>query len=462
MTLFSLAAMSATLALFVWIGLRARPSQANFDEFVSARNSQPATALGLSFLASGMGAWILFVPPEIGAFVGPIALSGYAIGAALPFFILIWFGPAIRQRMPLGCSLSEFAQERYGTTMRHWITFMSVLYMLCFITAELTAIGAITGILSDIPGNLVIIGLALTTLLYTAWGGLRASLATDRWQAVLLIALLVAVGFLGFAGLPEGPLPVEMPNAPVSVGLSVAVTLIIAVTAANLFHQGYWQRIWAAKSDDALRKGAWIGGATTIAVVVFVGAMGMLAVMASKDLGSPPAPFFALLRGVDTWISLPILVLALALVASSVDTLQSGLASLFSTYSAKKSFHSLAAARWTTVLLMIPVIAVALQGISVLRLFLIADLLCATAIAPILLSLWKHMTARAALAGCSAGIAGAIVPGWVESASLGMGIYAASFPDGIPTLAPFLGALTASTIASVGVSLVHQKSRSKQ
>jgi Na+/proline symporter len=110
---------------------------------------------------------------------------------------------------------------------------------------------------------------------------------------------------------------------------------------------------------------------------------------------------------------------------------------------------SLTAARWVTVLLMVPVVAVSLQGLSVLRLFLIADLLCATAVVPVLLGLWQRMTAQAAVAGAVAGLIGAIVPGWLEGASLMAGIEAASFPSGVPTLAPFLGALLASSAVSV-------------
>ncbi len=53
----------------------------------------------------------------------------------------------------------------------------------------------------------------------------------------------------------------------------------------------------------------------------------------------------------------------------------------------EKQGLSIVSARWFTVLLMIPVVLVALQGISVLRLFLIADLLCATAVLPVLMGL---------------------------------------------------------------------------
>ncbi|MEB3736203.1 hypothetical protein ULF88_23915 [Halopseudomonas pachastrellae] len=123
------------------------------DDFVTARNSQNARAIGLSFLASGMGGWILFAPPEVGALVGPLALAGYALGAALPFALFAALGPAIRRALPQGRSIGEFAEHFYGPAVRRWVGLISLLYMSCFLIAELTAIGAITSMLSDINGT---------------------------------------------------------------------------------------------------------------------------------------------------------------------------------------------------------------------------------------------------------------------------------------------------------------------
>ncbi|GHE21740.1 sodium:solute symporter [Halomonas urumqiensis] len=442
------AVLGAALFCFAYLGLRARRADGPLDDYVTARNSQGAQALGLSFLASGMGAWILFAPPEIGAFVGPLALAGYAIGSALPFIVLGLYGPAIRRRLPEGRSIGEFAEACYGAGVRRWVSLVSVAYMACFLAAELTAIGAITALLSDVPPALVVVGVAITTLLYTALGGLRASLATDRWQAWLLIVLLVVVGGVALARLPEMPADAVIPSIPVGSALSVALTLVIAVTAANLFHQGYWQRVWAARDDRALGRGAWLGGAITVAVVAVVGGLGMLAAMSGVALGEPPIPFFALLTEAPGWLALPALVLAVTLVASSVDTLQNGIASLVVAGSGKRGL-SIGAARLTTVALMVPVVVVALQGLSVLRLFLIADLLCAAIVVPVLLGLWRRMSPLAAVAGGVAGMLGAILPGWVASGSIAAGALAASFPDSIPTLPPFLAALAASTLVSL-------------
>lgn len=449
----TVAALAAALLVFTWLGLRARLADGGLDDYVTARNSQGARALGLSFLASGMGGWILFAPPEVGALVGPIALAGYALGAALPFLVFAFCGPAIRRFLPEGRSIGEFAQACYGNRVRHYVSLISVLYMLCFLTAELTAIGAITAMLSGINGNLVVLGVAITTLIYTAWGGLRASIVTDQWQAFLLIGLLAIVGFVGFGQLPELS-TARLPEVPAASALSVALTLVIAVTAANLFHQGYWQRLWSARDTGSLSRGAMLGGVITVIVVALVGGLGILATLSGTDLGNPPIPFFALLNEAPAWLALPALVLAITLVASSVDTLQNALASLAVT---EKRGLSLSAARWITVALMVPVVLVALQGISVLRLFLIADLLCATAVLPVLLGLWSRMTTTAAILGGLAGLVGAILPGWIAGGSVLAGLEAASFPGSIPTLMPFVGALVGSGVVSVLLALTRPR-----
>jgi Na+/proline symporter len=449
MYIASLAALAVSLVVFTWIGLRARTPGGDLDDYLVARNSQGALATGLSFLASGMGGWILFAPPEVAAFVGPMALAGYAIGAALPFLVFAACGAAIRARMPAGRSLAEFALLRFGTGMRRWVAVLSVLYMLCFLTAELTAIGGITTLLSGVPGAVAVVGVAVATLVYTAWGGLRASIRTDVLQGWLVLALVALVALAVWRWAPPADPARALPQVGTADALGVALTLVIAVTAANLFHQGYWQRLWAARDAGALARGAVIGGGASVVVVAAIGALGLVALASGVALGTPPMPLFALVGQAPPWVALAALVLAVALVASSVDTLQSGIVSLIVT---ERQGTSLAAARAATVVLMVPVVLVALQGHSVLRLFLIADLLCATTAVPLLLGLWRRMDARAAIAGSAAGLAGAVLPGWVASGSLAAGLHAATFPGSIPTLGPFAGALAASTAVSVALA----------
>ncbi|MGB8712212.1 MAG: sodium:solute symporter, partial [Onishia taeanensis] len=50
------------------------------------------------------------------------------------------------------------------------------------------------------------------------------------------------------------------------------------------------------------------------------------------------------------------------------------------------------------------------------------------------------------------GLVGAVLPGWLAEGSLSAGLLAASFPGGVPTLEPFLGALVFSTLLSLTVA----------
>lgn len=274
---------------------------------------------------------------------------------------------------------------------------------------------------------------------------------TDRFQAWLILALLVLAAY-AFLGPPEAPASAAPPTAlgePLGVGIEVALTLLIAVTAANMFHQGYWQRVWAARDVTALHRGVVIGSLTTVPVVALVGYLGYAAAASGLELGTPPAPFFAGITGAPGWIVVPILVLSLALVASSVDTLESGLASILV---AETRRASVAVARVLTVALMVPAVAVALQGFSVLRLFLIADLLCAATVVPALASLWRRATTAGVLAGAVAGLVGAGLGGIIDVGRLA-GVAQVTMPGAAPTLAPFAGALVASAAVTIAVSL---------
>jgi Na+/proline symporter len=418
----SLLVIGITLVVFVVVGVRAHRRGADVEDYIVARNSQNALTLGLSFMAAGMGAWVLFAPPEVGATVGAVAVGGYAVGSAAPLAVFGLIGPRVRRVVPTGHSFAEFLGLRFGRAFHAYVVSVSILYMLFFVMAELTAIGAVMGLLSGSDPRIVVVAVAVATLAYTAYGGLRASLRT--------------VAAAGTASRPNG--------------WPVAVTLVIAVTAANMFHQGYWQRVWAARNDRTLGRGVVLGVVTTVPIVAVLGYLGIAAAARGVVLGSPPVPFFALLGGGPTWLGVVVLVLAISLVASSVDTLESGLASLVT---AERPSTTLPQARMVTVALMVPAVVVAVRGYSVLQLFLIADLLCAATVVPALLSLWSRATSTAALVGAAAGLIGA----GAAAALTDAGFASVTFPGGVPGLPPFAGALIASTAVAVAMSLASRR-----
>ncbi len=446
----------ATLALFVWIGTRAG-GERDRDRYLTARGSQQAPGLAISFFASGLGAWVLFAPPEVGTFAGLLGVVGYGVAAGLPFVAFAFLGPRIRSRLPAGVTLTDYVRMRFGRTTQAYVALISVFYMFMFVTAELTAVGGVLSLLGDVDRWVSVVAVAGATAGYTAYGGLPASLRTDRWQGWIVVAL-VAVGISAILIHESDPLGAAADGGLTDLtrpGLETFVVLAIAVTAANLFHQGYWQRIWSAADDRSLRRGAWIGGLASVPVVGFLAALGSLAA-GRGDLEVPSLAFFALLQDLTPWVLWLVVALGIALVASSTDTLQNGLVALVSADVAGGRLP-LRAARLLTVLLTVPAVVIAAQGLSVLRLFLIADLLAAATVVPVFLGLRARTRAPAVVAGSIAGLLAVVGLGWSQGGAVTDGFELLTLPGAVPDFGAFLWAAVCSSVVTSAGSWILER-----
>lgn len=257
--------------------LYARTSRDTLEEFIVARNSQSATATVLTLLASSLGAWILFAPAQAATWGGLGAVTGYALGSMAPRLTMIPLGRRMRELIPGGHTLTEFVIIRYGRAMYGLTLIIMLFYMLITLTAEITAIAKLMTLLAPVPLWLTAAIVMGATLLYTSWGGLKASIFTDKVQMVIIVPLLLILLALGWratggvapvvAGLQEtAPQLLELGNLS---GLKAGLTFFVAILLTGLFHQGNWQRIYAAQSARAMRNGFLLGGLLT-APVIFV------------------------------------------------------------------------------------------------------------------------------------------------------------------------------------------------
>ena len=79
-----------------------------------------------------------------------------------------------------------------------------------------------------------------------------------------------------------------------SEGFEALVTLWIAIISAELFNQGAWQRVFAAKTDRDMRIGFGVGGFMIFLLMLFFGIMGMIAYARDREsyclLYTSPSP----------------------------------------------------------------------------------------------------------------------------------------------------------------------------
>ena len=102
----------------------------------------------------------------------------------------------------------------------------------------------------------------------------------------------------------------------------------IAVAATNLFHQGNWQRVYAAKNYETLRKSLIISFFIIIPIVFYMGFSGMVAFSIDSNIRPDLGFFSLLLKEQTTFLSLFVVILGLSLTISTVDTLINAISSL--------------------------------------------------------------------------------------------------------------------------------------
>lgn len=451
----------ATTAVFTLLGLFyvSRQPQ-DLERYTTSRNSANTRAMVATMVASGMGAWILFAPPEAASVMGGLsALVGYALASALAVALFAVLGPRLRHLMPQGHSLTEYARHRYGQPM-YWLTeVVTLFYMFVYLAAELTAIAKALQLLAGVPLGVTALIIMVAVLIYTLYGGLSASIYTDRLQFfVVLPLLLVAFGaaVVGLGGWEAATQPVIQATPELTAlgnveGQKFGLTLIIAIVAAEVFNQGNWQRVYAAKNNGVLR-GAFLG-ASFLFILPMVIIAGLLGLFATQFGIAGDTAYFALLQQLQApgWLLGAVMVLAVSLVMSSMDTLLNGMASLFTqdllqlSPGAKPS-RVLNLSRLLMVGAALPAVWIASKGLSVLYLFFIADLVCAGVVFPLLLGLYsRRIGGLNALISSIVGIgAGALFFPKPDFSPLVPGL-----PGGGDLLLSFGAALLVSTVVSL-------------
>jgi Na+/proline symporter len=457
--------MVGTLGFFGYVGYQAAiEKELDQDSYLSARGTQNSLRIGLSLFASGMGIWILFGPSEVGYYGGFWDVVGYALSSATPFLLLAYVGPMIRERLPGGVTLADYVRMRIGRPMQIYVGLISVAYMFTFLFAEFTAIGKAMEILGNMDPLIPMVAVGAVTSAYTAYGGLPASLRTDRlqaWVVIWLIVVLLLILFGGDIGSLISDAKAYNPEDDWSIGsmsymdsFSSGLALIVAITAAEMFSQGNWQRAWASEDDEALKNGALIAAGLVLPLVFVMGVLGTV-VAGQGAVEDPSAAFFNLIMDAHILVIAAFVVLGIALVCSSVDTLQNAVVASISRDLADGNMD-LRQARIAT-LGMIPVaiyFASTTDALSVFKIFLIADLLATATVLPVFLTLWDRIDSRAALAGAICGLLSVVAYGTV-TADLSTGVDYLTSPTnefGLANLEVFLSALIGSGVVTIAGS----------
>ena len=383
----SIVSLIVVCLLFAVIGIYYSKKFTGFNNYLTANRNVGFVSLTTSLVASALGAWILFGPSSAATWGGIGAVIGYSLGTAFPMFFLIFLGKKIRNENKQGSSLVEFIRKKFQKSFFKFILILTIFYLFIFLCAEVTAISILLNYLSGIDLWITASCILFFTLIYTLHGGLRVSIITDNFQLIFIIIFLL-IAFASIILNNSENLGLDFVRSNNNKHLlstsylnnyTAGLTFFIAVAATNLFHQGNWQRVYAAKNNNILVKSLLISFFVIIPIVFFMGFCGLVAISVDPNV-VPDLGFFSLLFKDQTeFLSLIIIILGLSLTISTVDTLVNAVSSLVvidgkATLNVKSKVDFLKLSKYFIIILSIIAFFIASKGYSVLYLFLLADL----------------------------------------------------------------------------------------
>ncbi len=457
----SLVLIIAISLLFAFLGINHTKKFKGLNNYLTANRNIGVFSLTTSLTASALGAWILFGPASAATWGGIGAVIGYSLGTAFPLFFLIYLGKKIRNEFPKGSSLIEFMRRKFCKSLFKLILLMTIFYMFIFLCAEVTAISVLINYISGTEFWITALVVLSSTLIYTLYGGLKASIFTDNIQ-MIVIGVLLIISFIyitSFTGskfsfdfvLKKNPQLLSSHYIP---NYTAGLTFFIAVAATNLFHQGNWQRVYAAKNYQTLKKSLIISFLIIIPIVFFMGFSGMVAFSIDPS-NRPDLGFFSLLLKEQTiFLSLFVIILGMALTISTVDTLINAISSLVildgkAVFNLSKKTNYLNFSKYIILLLSFISFIIASKGFDILYLFLLADLFCCAFVLTVFLSFYdKSINENLAYSSILIGLIGGFLlfpsPDFSKSLLVGIFIPKDLFPSLVSQSLLFLSFIVAT------------------
>jgi len=376
---------------FIGLGYLNSKKITDNKSYIVGDRGENTFSLTASLTASALGAWILFGPASAATWGGIGAVIGYALGTAAPMLFLYNFGPKIRKEFPRGLTLTEFIKKRFGIGILKICLFLILFYLTIFLIAEVTAIASLLNFISKVPLWITAGVTLIICLLYILRGGFKLSIITDKYQFTFIVLIILASLLIILSNIDLPSFEIIKKNSPNLIdknyltNYTAGLTFFIAVAATNLFHQGNWQRVFSAKNNTILKSSLIYSSIIIFFIVFWMGYSGLLSYSLNPKVISDLAFFDLILNEKKSLIVIGILILAMSLTLSTIDTLINAISSLIivngnqinKDLSGKKVKDK---ANIIILLLSVLVFILASKGYSILYLFLLADLLCCAAV----------------------------------------------------------------------------------
>jgi solute:Na+ symporter, SSS family len=228
---------------------------------------------------------------------------GFWAGAAIPIglglcllLVGLVYGPRLNRMAML--TLPDFYFRRYGNPTEGLSGVLMLISFTVLVAGNLAATGFIMSSVFGISFFLGMLIIALLVMTYVFSGGLFSAAYTDMFNIYVAITAMWA-GFLyiaaGYTGISFGTFIDNAPEGFVDLsgltsredGALVNWAAILALGLGDVIALDFMERIFAARTPQTARRGAFWGGTLTLFIVVPASFMGIFALTLLPDIEDP-------------------------------------------------------------------------------------------------------------------------------------------------------------------------------
>ncbi|MDX2248202.1 MAG: sodium:solute symporter family protein [Bacteroidia bacterium] len=255
------------IAITLFLGYRASFRVKNTLDYTLAGRSLPAVMVGITIFATWFGPEMIMGVPDLFVREGiqGIIIDQFGVWLCLILLGLFYTRPLYRLKI---ITINDFFRLRYNAAIEKVSSIINVITYFSWIAAQFLALALLFNTLLGIPVSLGIVIGAAIVLIYTYIGGMWAVSVTDLIQSVMIIAglMYLMVWILGKTG---GIAPI-ISRTPVGFfrffpepGFYNGIDYLgkwMVFGLGTIPAQELYQRVLAAKSEQAGVNGAYISG----------------------------------------------------------------------------------------------------------------------------------------------------------------------------------------------------------
>jgi SSS family solute:Na+ symporter len=337
------------LVLALWISRNEANHERNTEDYFLASKSLPWWAIGASLIASNISAEQIIGMSGSGFAMG-LAIASYEWMAALTLIVVGKYLLPIFLKNEI-YTMPQYLEQRFDNKVK---TTLALFWLAVYVFVNLTAVLWLGGLaiesVSGVDAMFGMLFLAIFSVAYSLYGGLKAVAFTDILQVVLLVfgglllsyialdkiadgqGLLIGFGILtekvpshfDMILSPENPFYKDLP------GLSVLIGGMLVMNFSYWgFNQYIIQRALAAKDIKEAQKGIAFAAYLKILMPLIVVLPGIAAVILYPDIAKPDLAYPTMMNLMPIGIKGLVFAALVAAIVSSLASMTNSISTIF-------------------------------------------------------------------------------------------------------------------------------------